>query len=167
MVESGPDQQSCTFAQLVATLDYPLYVLTTSVNGEPSGCLIGFATQCSIHPRRFLACISKQNHTFGLVREATAVAVHIVEEGDQDIARLFGGETGDEVDKFAGIDWRYVHEVPVLSACKRWFIGSVLERMDLGDHVGLLLEPVDAANGPADEQLGYQQARDIPPGHNP
>jgi flavin reductase (DIM6/NTAB) family NADH-FMN oxidoreductase RutF len=159
--------QASTFEKLVATLDYPLYVLTTSVKGEPSGCLIGFATQCSIHPQRFLACISKQNHTFDLVRETTAVAVHIIEERDKDLARHFGGQSGDEVDKFAGVDWRYEHEVPVLAACTRWFIGSVLERIDLGDHLGLLLEPVESATGAAATQLGYQQARDIKAGHKP
>src|SRR5688500_11613792 len=47
------------FARLSAKLDYPLYIVTTTANddGERSGCLIGFATQCSIHPPRFLACI--------------------------------------------------------------------------------------------------------------
>lgn len=159
--------QPCTFQELVATLDYPLYVLTTSVDGEPSGCLIGFATQCSIHPPRFLACISKKNHTFDLVREATTVAVHIVEERDKDIAELFGGQTGDKVDKFAGVEWRYEHEVPVLAACTRWFIGAVIERIDLGDHLGLLLEPLEAITGPASRQLGYQQARGIKAGHKP
>jgi hypothetical protein len=38
---------------------------------------------------------------------------------------------------------------------------------DLGDHLGLLLEPVEAENGHAGRQLGYQAARDIEPGHEP
>ncbi len=63
---------AAAFARLVATLDYPLYVVTTAVNNEPTGCLIGFATQCSIHPPRFLACISKKNHTFQLARDIKA-----------------------------------------------------------------------------------------------
>jgi flavin reductase (DIM6/NTAB) family NADH-FMN oxidoreductase RutF len=54
------------FEQLTATLNYPLYVVTTAVEDERAGCLIGFATQCSIHPPRFLACISKKNHTLAL-----------------------------------------------------------------------------------------------------
>ena len=155
------------FERLVATLDYPLYVVTTAVKNEPSGCLIGFATQCSIHPPRFLACISKKNHTFLLALRAATLAVHIIEERDKHIAELFGGETGDAVDKFARVRWHAVDGVPILDACERWFAGSVLDQLDLGDHVGFLLEPIDTQENARSEQLTFQKARDIAPGHKP
>ena len=155
------------FERLVATLDYPLYVVTTALDDEPSGCLIGFATQCSIHPPRFLACISKKNHTLPLARQAAFVAVHIIEEKDKNIAELFGGETGDEVDKFGQVSWHFAHGVPILDACQRWFVGSVLEQIDLGDHVGFLLAPIDTGQDATAEQLTFQHARDIEPGHKP
>jgi flavin reductase (DIM6/NTAB) family NADH-FMN oxidoreductase RutF len=137
------------FQRFVAAIDYPLYVVTTSVNGEPSGCLIGFATQCSIHPPRFLACISKKNHTFQLAGDAIVFAVHVVPEKDKALAELFGGETGDETDKFAKVKWHTVDGAPVLDDCVRWFTGSVLQQIDLGDHVGHLLQPITGAFGRA------------------
>jgi flavin reductase (DIM6/NTAB) family NADH-FMN oxidoreductase RutF len=155
------------FARLVAALDYPLYVVTTAAKNEPSGCLIGFATQCSIHPPRFLACISKKNHTLALACQASVIAVHIVENTDQHIAQLFGGETGDVVDKFARIRWHYAHGVPILDDCERWFAGSIVEQIDLGDHVGFLLEPLDVEQTATSTQMSFQQARDIEPGHKP
>lgn len=155
------------FERLVATLNYPLYVVTAAVEGERAGCLIGFATQCSIHPPRFLACISKKNHSFSLARRSEMLAVHVVEERHKEIAEIFGGETGDEVDKFARVPWHSVHGVPILDDFERWFAGAVLERIDLGDHVGFLLEPVDTERSGASEQLTYQHARDIKPGHEP
>jgi flavin reductase (DIM6/NTAB) family NADH-FMN oxidoreductase RutF len=155
------------FERLVATLDYPLYVVTTALQNRPAGCLIGFATQCSIHPPRFLACISKKNHTLLPASEAGVVAVHVIEKRDKHIAELFGGETGDEVDKFARVRWHSSHGVPILDACPRWFVGSVLQQIDLGDHVGFLLEPIDAARKDTAEQLTFQRARDIEPGHKP
>lgn len=163
---SSPECRS-SFAQLVATLDYPLYIVTTAVGGERSGCLIGFATQCSIHPPRFLACISKKNHTFGLVQQAGIVAVHVVERDNKELAELFGGQTSDEVDKFSATGWREVDGVPVLEDCARWFAGTVLDRIDLGDHLGLLLSPLDVEPSEREDQLTYQQARDIKPGHKP
>lgn len=162
---AGPP--SSAFAKLVATRDYPLYIVTTAVGQERSGCLIGFATQCSIHPPRFLACISKKNHTFSLVPQASVLAVHVVEEKNRDIAELFGGQTGDQTDKFARVAWHAVHGVPVLEACERWFTGHVLDRIDLGDHVGVLLSPVESEPSGAAGQLTFQQARDIAPGHRP
>ena len=155
------------FERLVATLDYPLYVVTTALQNRPAGCLIGFATQCSIHPPRFLACISKKNHTLLLAHRAALLAVHIIEEKDKNIAELFGGETGDEVDKFARVSWHLAHGVPILDACQRWFAGSILEQIDLGDHVGFLLEPIGTKQNATSEQLTFQRARDIEPGHKP
>lgn len=155
------------FERLAATLDYPVYVVTTAVDDERSGCLIGFATQCSIHPPRFLACISKKNHTLALARRAGVLAVHVVEKKDAATAELFGGETGDRVDKFARVGWHWRHGVPILDACERWFAGSCIEQIDLGDHVGFLLEPIDTQPAASAEQLTYQDARDIEPGHKP
>ena len=60
-----------------------------------------------------------------------------------------------------------MHGVPVLDACERWFAGTVLDRIDLGDHLGILLSPVDVEPRSATDQLTYQQARDIEPGHRP
>jgi flavin reductase (DIM6/NTAB) family NADH-FMN oxidoreductase RutF len=155
------------FERLVATLDYPLYVVTTAVHDQPAGCLIGFATQCSIHPPRFLACISRKNHTLMLANEAAFVAVHFIEEKDKQLAALFGGETGDHVNKFARVSWHSAHGVPILDACPRWFVGAVLQQIDLGDHVGFLLEPIDTGQSASAEQLTFQHARDIKPGHKP
>jgi flavin reductase (DIM6/NTAB) family NADH-FMN oxidoreductase RutF len=156
------------FEQLMATLDYPLYVITTAVGDERAGCLMGFATQCSIHPPRFLACISKKNHTYALARRASIFGVHILDKNDAGIAELFGGETGDEVDKFARVTWHSGPSgVPVLDACQRWFAGSVLDHIDLGDHVAFLLEPIEAERDATEEQLTFQRARCIEPGHDP
>jgi flavin reductase (DIM6/NTAB) family NADH-FMN oxidoreductase RutF len=155
------------FARLVAGLDYPLYLVTAAVGNELTGCLVGFATQCSIHPRRFLACISKKNHTFRVAAKSAVLAVHIVDEENKQIAELFGGETGDAVNKFSAVSWHIVDGVPVLDACPRWFTATVMQHVDFGDHVGHVLEPLSVQAGPDSDQLSYQQAQDIEPGHQP
>ena len=158
---------SSPFERLVATLDYPLYVVTAGVEGEPAGCLVGFGTQCSIHPPRFLVCISDKNRTFLLARQAATLAVHFIEERNKQIAELFGGRTGDDVNKFARVGWHFEYGVPILDDCERWFVGAVLERIAFGDHVGFLLEPIDTEQRASSEQLSYQHARDIESGHKP
>ena len=47
-----------TFNSLVGDLDYPMFIVTVCAGGERAGCLIGFATQASIDPSRFLVCLS-------------------------------------------------------------------------------------------------------------
>jgi flavin reductase (DIM6/NTAB) family NADH-FMN oxidoreductase RutF len=151
----------------VSRLDTPVFVVTAvGRDGERAGCLIGFATQCSVKPPRFLACISKQNRTFDVVGKSETVCVHFLGQGQRWLADLFGGETGDEVDKFELADWTAgPGGVPVLADVVGWFAGRVLERMDLGDHVGLLLDPIAAQDHGGRPDLGFQSVKDIDPGH--
>ena len=144
-----------------------MLVVTTAAAGERAGCLVGFATQCSIDPPRFAVWISRNNHTFRVADQAATLAVHFLAAGDGELAALFGGATGDEVDKFARCRWRDgPGGVPVLEDCARWFAGQVIERIPTEDHMGFLLAPLYAqAAGPWTGQLGFQSARSISPGH--
>jgi flavin reductase (DIM6/NTAB) family NADH-FMN oxidoreductase RutF len=155
-----------TFQRLVAQLDYPMFIATVAAGGELSGCLIGFATQASIHPPRFLAGISEKNHTFRVAQGADSMAIHLVPEDAADLAELFGGETGDEIDKFARCEWRHGPEgVPLLDRCPNRFVGRIVERFDFGDHVGMVLEPFFAEADEDSAQLGFHRAKRIDPGH--
>jgi flavin reductase (DIM6/NTAB) family NADH-FMN oxidoreductase RutF len=119
-----------------------------------------------VKPPRFLACISKLNRTFDLVVRADAVVVHLLGQGQRALAELFGGETGDEVDKFELCDWRPGPAgAPVLDGVVGWFAGRVLDRFDLGDHAGLWLEPFAAEDTGGEPDLGFQSVKAIDPGH--
>lgn len=155
------------FEKLVSMLDYPMFVVTTRAGGQRAGCLIGFSSQVSIAPPRFLVGLSNKNQTFRVARDASHLAVHLLPRRHRELARLFGSETGDEIDKFARCSWREgPHGVPILSDATGWFVGEVLNRYDLGDHVGHLLEPV-AGDAPErfDQLVTFSDVRDLEPGH--
>jgi flavin reductase (DIM6/NTAB) family NADH-FMN oxidoreductase RutF len=156
-----------SFDQLVGLLDNTMFVVTTEADGEPSGCLVGFATQASIHPPRFLAGISRSNHTCRVAARSDYLAVHVVQRRHIDLARLFGRETGDQVNKFDLCSWHTGAEgMPILDDAVAWFVGKTLERIDLGDHIGYLLEPV---TGAVPELVGDLvssiDVADLTPGH--
>ena len=134
---------TAAFERMMARLDYPMFVVTTRAGTERSGCLVGFACQASIHPPRFLVGLSKLNHTYRVARRANHLAVHLLTERHRELAGLFGAETGDRIDKFAHCGWEDGPAgVPILTDAAGWFAGRVLDRLDLGDHVGHLVEPV-------------------------
>lgn len=160
------ESSDADFSELVGELDYPMMIVTATGGGEKAGCLVGFATQCSIDPPRFAVWLSRNNHTFRVAQQADVLAVHFPSSDDGPLAALFGGETGDEVDKFARCRWREgTGGAPVLEDCARWFTGRVIEQIPTEDHVGFLLEPLQSAMGPWPGQLGFQSARNISPGH--
>ena len=156
------------FNRLMSLLDYPLFILTTAADEERAGCLIGFASQVSIRPPRFLACLSVKNHTYRVALRASVLVVHLVPADAEALAALFGGETGDEVDKFARCVWAPGPAgVPVLSELEDWFVGRILSRSDLGDHCGFLLEPIDGQARRSTSQFTFRRAKWIEPGHEP
>jgi flavin reductase (DIM6/NTAB) family NADH-FMN oxidoreductase RutF len=157
------------FHDLVSWVDCPMFVVTTAAGGQRAGCLVGFLTQASIKPPRLLVLISKANFTYQVVRGADALVVHFLSTADYDVARLFGEQTGDDVDKFAQCEWEAGPSgTPVLHT-KGWIAGRILDRLDAGDHVAHLVDPIAAEVRPprTDEErpLTFQQVRHFRPGH--
>ncbi len=174
------------FGAWAPQLDQAMVIVTVRAldDGERSGCLVGFATQCSIDPPRLVVCLSKTNHTFRVARRADTLAVQLIPPAARAVAELFGAETGDVEDKFAACAWTD-HEAgpPLLTACPAWCVGHIRDRVDFGDHVGHVLEPVAMGtvlpSGAPGEPLGPRVAAaggsilrlhdliDLEPGHQP
>jgi flavin reductase (DIM6/NTAB) family NADH-FMN oxidoreductase RutF len=157
------------FEKIACELDYPMIVVTVAAGDDRDGCLVGFSTQCSIDPARYAVFVSKKNRTAEIAARTDTMIVHILRQGDQATARLFGEETGDEVAKFEHVRW---HEgpsaTPVLDGVD-WFAGRVRDRIDVGDHVLHLLDVAgegDARFAGA-RQLGFQAVRGLVAGHAP
>jgi flavin reductase (DIM6/NTAB) family NADH-FMN oxidoreductase RutF len=83
------------------------------------------------------------------------------------LARLFGGQTGDQVNKFDHCSWHTGPQgMPILDDAAAWFVGKTLQRIDLGDHIGYLLEPVTGAVIERSADLvGMADVADLEPGH--
>lgn len=150
-------------------LDMPMHIITAaSASGERNGCLLGFATQCAIHPPRYQVWLSKNNRTFDVAQGAEALGVHFLAPGQIDLAIRFGTRSGDDVDKLADERW---HPgplgVPILDEIDRWFVGRILDRTEVGDHMGYLLDPVEASTSShARGQLGFQSVKHLDAGHD-
>src|SRR2546423_5220375 len=114
-----PEPAPCQ--HVASQLDYPMIVITAAADGVLGGCLVGFQTQCSIDPARFLVCLSTNNHTLRVASRADHLGVHFLDERDFALASLFGEQTGDQTDKFAACAWRTgQHGVPVLTDVRAW-----------------------------------------------
>ncbi len=160
------DDPATTFLRLAGSLDPPVFIVTAADGERREGCVIGFSSQTSFRPPRFLACLSRANRTFRFAQEVDALAVHLVPRDAVDLVELFGGETGDDIDKFARCEWAPgARGLPILERCPSWFAGAIVARHDLGDHVGFLLEPFEACFSGDDDALAFQAVKDIEPGH--
>ena len=159
------------FHALTSVIDYPMLVVTCANGHDRAGCLVGFATQCSIAPLRYVVCISQANHTALVASQADVLAVHLLAWDQKDLAELFGSRTGDDIDKFERCRWEPGPAgTPLLVDCPYRFVGRVVDRLGLGDHTGYLLDvaaDADSTTGKpgAFRPLTYQQIRDLVAGH--
>jgi flavin reductase (DIM6/NTAB) family NADH-FMN oxidoreductase RutF len=156
-----------TFIAMTGRLDVPMLLVTTAADGERAGCLLGFSTQCSIDPPRFIVCLSDKNRTQQVAARADALGVHFLPAGATGLAQLFGAETGDEIDKFARCRWHPgPRNVPIIDECGRWFVGRIAERQTLGDHVAFVLDPVAASDDGGSDHLTFSEVMHLEPGHD-
>lgn len=148
-------------------VDYPYYVVTArSSDGDMSGCLAGFVTQCSIDPPNFLVCISKVNHTLAIAERSPSMGLHLLGSGQIALARVFGEETGDVVDKFASVDWRLgATGAPLLVDSAVSLEGHTLGHFSVGDHEAFLVRGVRAVSGGHRGLMTHRSTPPLQPGH--
>ena len=166
--DEGPDERA--FDELVGSLDHAMVIVTTATDERRAGCLVGFHSQCSIEPRRYAVWISKLNETYRVARRAERFAVHVPRAEQHHLAELFGGETGDEIDKFTRCPWTPgPGGVPLLDECPDRFIGRRIELAEVGaDHACLVLAPerTDRGDG-SGAWFSFEAAKGIDAGHPP
>jgi flavin reductase (DIM6/NTAB) family NADH-FMN oxidoreductase RutF len=163
------------FDDLMGRLDHAMAIVTTAAGDVRSGCLVGFHSQCGIDPPRLAIWLSKGNHTYRVGVLCETFAVHFPTAGQHDLARLFGADTGDDVDKFVHCAWtRGPDDVPLIDACPTRFVGRRVALVDAGaDHVCLVLAPVqvDEPDGPdepdPDGWLMFHDVVGLTAGHPP
>ena len=146
--------------------DGPALVVTAQSDAGRSGCLVAFATQCSIYPPRLLVCLSVVNLTTTVASRARALGVHVLRRDQQRPGVAFWRGNGDEIDKLSDVAWREgLAGAPILEECSAWLEGIVLERFPLGDHVGYLLEVIDVASDLDHDTMLKSEVMGLEPGH--
>lgn len=125
------------FAALTAAADPAMVVVTTAVEGEQAGCLVGFHAQASISAAHYCLWLSKANHTYRVGLRATHFAIHFPTTRDLDLATRFGTRSGQDEDKFAGLEISADESgVPLLEALPHRMLVERLTLLDDGgDHV--------------------------------
>ncbi len=94
------------------------------------------------------------------------MGLHLLGEEQVDLARLFGEETGDLVDKFASVDWRLgCTGAPLLVDTAVSMEGDILGHFSVGDHVAFLMRAVRSVAGGHRGILTHRGAPPLEPGH--
>lgn len=156
------------FDSLNTSTNSALIVVTTAAEDERAGCLVGFHMQSGISPRRYCFWLSKANHTYRVSLRATHFAIHFLTAEDLDMAVLFGTRSGDDADKFVGLDLEPGQNgVPLISVLpNRMMLERISMLDDGGDHVCVTAQMRSAQTPGPFMPLRLSAAEHLVPGHS-
>ncbi len=119
-------------------------VVTAAGGDRPVGFTATSFTSVSLCPPLVSFCLDRGSSSWPVVRMAEHVAVHLLDDGQAELARTFATRG---IDRFAAAAWRPgPYGVPLLDHTLAWLVCRVVDRMAAGDHTIVLAQPLVAAH---------------------
>lgn len=135
-----------------------VYVVTTKLDSQINGLTVAWLSRASFSPPLISVSIGKTRFTHDLVKKSRVLAVNILAEGQESLARHFGFRSGKEVDKFAGLKARAaVTGSPILQDVAAYLDCRVVGELEAGDHTIFVAEVVEAGVEEGVKPLIYQR----------
>lgn len=100
----------------------------------PAGVTANAVSSLSLDPPLALVCFDLSSRTLHAVRESERFGISVLAASQEAISRLFATKAS-HADKFAHIDHRIEHHVPVINGCLAWLVCTLDSEFRRGDHV--------------------------------
>ena len=85
-------------------LNYGVYIVSSSADGQDGGCVINTMAQVTSSPARLSIALNKTNYTLKLIETSgTFSGVVLSEDVEMEQIKRFGFQSGKNVDKYDGI----------------------------------------------------------------
>jgi len=134
-------------AALFAWLDRELWLLTAGAGDRRGGLIATFVNTASLTPDfpRVVVGIARQHHTWELIEESGAFALHLLTPDNITWVSRFGLQSGREADKFLGLDPHTASTgSPILDGAIGWLDCKVETKLDIGDRTLYLAQVVES-----------------------
>jgi flavin reductase (DIM6/NTAB) family NADH-FMN oxidoreductase RutF len=130
--------------QVLRRIPYGMYVMTASADGIPVASTLTWLSQCSFHPPLVMMGVQSNSRMHEAVEKSGKLAVHLLSEGQAEIARRFFRPPAAEDRLLHGLDWQPgpATGAPILAELPAWFEAKVTDRVARGDHTVYVAEVV-------------------------
>ena len=124
-------------------LSYGVYVLTTTLDGAPKGCIANSAMQITSTPATFAVSVNHNNFTNKCIQKSGKFAISVLAtNSDPAIIGTFGFKSSETVDKFNGLSYKTVEGMPVLNDACGYIVCKVIDKMETSTHTVFLGEMI-------------------------
>ncbi|GAA1545823.1 flavin reductase family protein [Nocardioides humi] len=145
------DRQA-TYRGAMARFTTGVTIITTRTPDGPAGMTASAVASVSLDPLMLLICVGNDLASRDAISEAGAFAVSVLANGQERTALRFASRCDD---KFAGVDFRSDHGLPVVDGAVAHFACTVHEEVAGGDHTIFIGEVVSCAYDAESDPLVY------------
>ncbi|MDO9695053.1 MAG: flavin reductase family protein [Candidatus Latescibacteria bacterium] len=143
-------------------LPSPVVIVGAAAGPLRGGLTAAWVTRVSTAPPLLAVAVSPLRHTHGLLRDEGEFTVSVLREGQVEVARLFGLQSGRDLDKWERTPAVLLGGgVPALRDCAARLLCRLVARHPAGDHdllVGEVLVSEVVGGGPALPMRGTDYA---------
>ena len=123
---------------------------TCDAAGDPVGMTANGFMSVSLDPPLVMLSVARTAASFEAMEQCDRYAVHILADAQQELSKVFARSAADGVEKFAGVAWHRADDgLPLLDDCLARIECTIVDRVELGDHVAYVAR-VDAAHAQPD-----------------
>jgi len=136
--------EAADFRRLTGFWATGVSVITAQGDQGPAGNTANALTSLSLDPPLALVCFDLSSRTLHAVRQSELFCINMLAAGQENVSRLFATKKSHE-EKFAELDYRLEHDVPVIDGCLGWLICELESEFPRGDHVIAIGRVVEGA----------------------
>jgi flavin reductase (DIM6/NTAB) family NADH-FMN oxidoreductase RutF len=120
---------------LFRRLSIGVYVVGVAQGELRDAFTAAWVMQVSFDPLLLALSVNPQNASYPLLRGSGAFTVSVLKQGQLELARRFGTQSGREQDKLAGVQWHPGRSgAPILDDALAYFDCELTESVRAGDH---------------------------------
>ena len=150
-------------------ISYGMYVVGTSDNGRPVGCVINTFNQITSENPIVAICLNRDNYTYDVIKRTGRFSLSILsEETNPNVIAVFGFSSSREKDKYERFDYDVKDGLPYLreNTCGS-LTCQVLSMTDMETHTVVFARLVDTAQGEKYAPMTYSYYHKVIKGKAP
>ena len=154
--------------KVLRNLSYGVYVVTSKDKDRNIGCIANSIMQVTSNPSVIAVSINHDNYTNKVIKENNKFGVSILKETtDLKIIGTFGFKSSKDTDKFDGINFKEILEIPVLENTCGYMVCKVIDTMETSTHTIFLGEVINADDYSEENAMTYKYYHENLKGSSP
>ena len=154
--------------KVLRNLSYGVYAVTSRDKDKNVGCIANSIMQVTSNPSVIAVSINHDNYTNKVIKENNKFGVSILKETtDAKIIGTFGFKSSKDNDKFDGINFKEISEIPVLENTCGYMVCKVIDTMETSTHTIFLGEVIEADDYSTENAMTYKYYHENLKGSSP